>query len=94
MRVSACVAVREAASVTWTMNVELPAAVGVPDSVPLLLRLSPAGRVPEVTVQVIGRGATARGELPAVTRANRRCRKRGGRDAERRPDLQSQRPGG
>ena len=41
-------------SVTDTVNVELPAAVGVPEIAPVeLLRLSPAGRVPEATAKVL-----------------------------------------
>ena len=48
-----------AESVTLTVKVELPDAVGVPaiTAVPILalaFRLSPAGRVPEVTCQVKG----------------------------------------
>ena len=42
------------ASVTRTMNELLPAVVGVPEIVPLLLRNKPAGRLPEDTVQVYG----------------------------------------
>ena len=34
------------------MKLAVPAAVGVPERVPELLRLSPAGRSPEVTANV------------------------------------------
>lgn len=46
------VAVFELLSRTWTANDEVAAVVGVPEMVPLLLRLSPAGRLPEVTLQL------------------------------------------
>ena len=49
--VSAWVSVRDAASVTRTVNVTLPAVVGVPLSTPVLLRLSPGGSVPDDTTQ-------------------------------------------
>ena len=42
------------------MNVDLPVLVGVPEIVPLLLRLKPGGSVPEETDQ-------AYGVLPPVT---------------------------
>jgi hypothetical protein len=41
-------------SATCTVNVEEPAVVGVPESVPPLLRLRPAGKVPEATLQAYG----------------------------------------
>jgi len=40
-------------SETWTVNVDFPVPVGVPETVPLL-RLKPAGNVPEETVHVYG----------------------------------------
>ena len=47
------VAVLLSADFTCTVKVLLPAVVGVPDMIPLLLlRLSPAGRVPVVMLQV------------------------------------------
>ena len=42
----------EPESVTDTVNELLPAVVGVPDKTPPLLNVSPAGRVPEVVLQV------------------------------------------
>ena len=53
-RVSALVAVRELASVTCTMKVELPVAVGVPLNSPALLKVRPAGSVPDVIAQLNG----------------------------------------
>jgi hypothetical protein len=41
-------------SATCTVNVDEPAVVGVPEMVPPLLRLRPAGNVPEVTLQEYG----------------------------------------
>ena len=41
-------------SVAVIVNVLVPAAVGVPAMTPAVLRLRPAGKVPAVTVQVIG----------------------------------------
>jgi hypothetical protein len=40
------------ASITLTVNVELPTAVGVPDSTPSLLSVMPGGRLPAFTDQV------------------------------------------
>jgi len=39
-------------STTFTVNVELPLAVGVPDNTPPLESVSPAGRLPEDTDQL------------------------------------------
>ena len=44
----------EEESVTCRVNVEDPVAVGVPESLPLLLMVKPAGNVPEDTVQEYG----------------------------------------
>jgi hypothetical protein len=52
--VSDCVAVRDAASVTRTVKLGLPAAVGVPLITPDALRVSPAGKDPEASVQAYG----------------------------------------
>ena len=50
--VSACVAVRDAASVTRTVKLALPAAVGVPLMTPDVLSPRPAGSDPEASVQL------------------------------------------
>ena len=42
----------DSASATFTVKLEAPADVGVPLMAPLLLRLRPAGRVPELRLQV------------------------------------------
>ena len=47
-------AVWAAASVTLTVNAAVPAAVGVPDSTPPPLSVTPLGRAPEFTVQTSG----------------------------------------
>ena len=39
-------------SATCTVKVEVPAAVGVPAISPAVLRLNPAGRLPETSVHV------------------------------------------
>jgi hypothetical protein len=41
-------------SATCTVKVDEPAVVGVPESVPPLLRFRPAGKVPEATLQAYG----------------------------------------
>jgi hypothetical protein len=41
-------------SVAVIVNVLVPAAVGVPERTPALLRAKPAGKVPAVIVQVMG----------------------------------------
>ena len=46
------VAAGEAESVTRTVKLEEPAAVGVPLITPAALRFNPAGRVPDATVHV------------------------------------------
>jgi hypothetical protein len=54
---SACVvtcAVGIVLSVTLTVNGKVPALVGLPEITPALLRLSPPGRVPLVTIHVYG----------------------------------------
>ena len=51
-RVAVCAGVPE--SVAVIVNVLVPAAVGVPERTPALLRLRPGGKVPAVTVQVYG----------------------------------------
>ena len=52
---SDCVMVLFAASLTCTVNEELPDAVGVPESTPVdAARLKPAGSAPTVTLQVYG----------------------------------------
>src|SRR5205814_10732348 len=48
------VAVAPAASVTWTVNVVCPVAVGVPVSWPLVLSDRPAGGAPTETIQLKG----------------------------------------
>jgi hypothetical protein len=48
------VAVWLPASLTVTPTEKLPLAVGVPETTPLAARVSPAGRAPEVRVQVYG----------------------------------------
>ena len=42
----------DAESDTVTLKLEVPLAVGVPDSTPALVSVSPAGRLPDVTVHV------------------------------------------
>jgi len=49
---SALVAVAAAESVTRTVKLDVPAAVGVPLITPAALRVSPAGRVPIATAHV------------------------------------------
>ena len=39
-------------SATWTVNVDVPVAVGVPEITPPELRLKPLGRVPEAKLHV------------------------------------------
>jgi hypothetical protein len=52
---NAIVPVLFAASVTFTVNDTVPAVVGVPEMTPVeATRLSPAGRVPALTLQVYG----------------------------------------
>ena len=53
---SCCVAETgvEAESVTFTVKVELPGAVGVPEMTPPVLIVSPAGNEPLETLQVSG----------------------------------------
>ena len=41
-------------SATLTVKLEVPVAVGLPEMVPELLKLRPAGRLPEETDQVYG----------------------------------------
>jgi hypothetical protein len=48
VRLSGWLAVVAFESFTWTVNDDIPAAVGVPDRDPAVLRLIPAGNVPEV----------------------------------------------
>ena len=52
--VSDAVAVCDALSAARTVKVLDPAAVGVPEIVPAVERVSPAGRVPLASVQVYG----------------------------------------
>lgn len=47
-----CVCAGELESFTCTVNVEFPAAVGVPERTPALDRLSPGGSEPDVIDQV------------------------------------------
>jgi hypothetical protein len=47
-----CAGVRE--SVAVTLKAEVPGVVGVPEIVPELLNESPAGRVPLLTLQLMG----------------------------------------
>lgn len=49
--VSVCVAVVEPASVTCATKLHVPAAVGVPDKLPLVLSARPGGKLPD-SVQV------------------------------------------
>ena len=51
---NALVAVPLALSATCTVKLLVPAAVGVPLMTPALLKLKPAGSVPELTDQVYG----------------------------------------
>ena len=52
VRLSALVAVSELASVTCTVKLAVPVAVGVPEIVPVLgARVSPAGKLPEMIDQ-------------------------------------------
>jgi hypothetical protein len=46
------VAAGDPESLTWSVNVEVPWAVGVPVIDPEAARLSPAGKEPDVIVQV------------------------------------------
>ncbi len=46
--------VLDAPSVTVTVKLKLPPAVGVPLRAPLLARLTPAGRLPLVTAKLYG----------------------------------------
>jgi len=41
-------------STTFTVNVDDPTVVGVPERVPPLLKLKPAGNVPDETLQTYG----------------------------------------
>jgi hypothetical protein len=50
----AVLAVGVAESVTWTVKLEVPDVVGVPESTPEVLKLRPAGREPTVTDQEYG----------------------------------------
>ena len=53
VRLSALVAVSELASVTCTVKLAVPVAVGVPEMVPVLdARVNPAGKLPERIDQV------------------------------------------
>src|ERR1700677_1972429 len=54
MSVSACVAVAAVASVTCTVKLNVPDAVGVPASTPPVVRVSPAGTCPATTDHVYG----------------------------------------
>jgi hypothetical protein len=53
-RLRGCVAVWgvDSESCAWTVKLLTPAAVGVPENTPALLKVIPAGRVPEETDQV------------------------------------------
>ena len=42
------------ASLALTVNVKLPCALGVPESVPVLEKVSPVGKEPDVTVKLYG----------------------------------------
>ena len=52
VRLKTWVAVAEVLSVTWMVKVEAPAALGVPEIVPVAERLRPLGNGPLVTDQV------------------------------------------
>jgi hypothetical protein len=59
---SGCVTLLPAVSVTCTVNAEVPTAVGVPvisAEIPagVVMKVSPGGRLPEITAQVNGAGA-------------------------------------
>jgi hypothetical protein len=41
-------------SVTWKVTLETPAPVGVPEIVPVVERVRPAGKEPELTLQLYG----------------------------------------
>jgi hypothetical protein len=45
-------ALPEALSATWTVNVELPAAVGVPPNTPAEVSVNPAGSEPDISDQL------------------------------------------
>jgi hypothetical protein len=51
---NAAVAAPDALSVTFTVKFAVPAAVGVPEIVPLALRFRPAGRDPPASDQEYG----------------------------------------
>jgi hypothetical protein len=51
-RVTVCVCAGELESDTVTLNVDVPLAVGVPETKPLLERFNPAGRLPDVIDQM------------------------------------------
>ena len=55
LRLVSAIAGRACESCTCTMKAEVPDAVGVPAIAPVLLfRVTPAGKLPEITLQVYG----------------------------------------
>ena len=54
LRLAVALCAGEVESLIFTVNDEVPAAVGVPLICPELPRVSPAGRVPELTDQLYG----------------------------------------
>ena len=51
-RVALCVCTGDALSLTPTVNVDVPAAVGVPEIAPAAESVNPAGRLPDCNVHV------------------------------------------
>ena len=54
LRVAVAILAGVEESVTVTVKLEVPAAVGVPEITPAPLNVRPAGSVPDVTAQVYG----------------------------------------
>ena len=81
----AWVALWPLASVTLTVKLKVPVAVGVPLRVPAGLRLMPAGRLPLLTDQVYGAGPAGFGQGVAVDGVGPAPRRR--REAQRRPGM-------
>jgi hypothetical protein len=55
LKVLVAVDTGDEASVTWRVNVDVPAVVGVPLITPAVLRVKPVGSVPVVTDQLYGK---------------------------------------
>ena len=54
VRLRVWVRVVDVLSWTWSVKLDVPVPVGAPEIVPPVLRLRPAGRLPETIVQVYG----------------------------------------